>query len=241
MPHIFRPILAGAQLRERLIGCVGAAVCIALTAWLCAQLSLATSDIPAIVAPLGASAVLLFAVPASPLAQPWPVVGGNVISVLVGVTASAAIPDPAIAAGAAVGGAILVMSLLRCLHPPGGAAALTAVIGGPGIHAAGYGFALVPVGINSVALVALAIVFHRTARRAYPHRPAITPPAAATVKTTAGFEARDIDAALADMDESFDIGRADLAALLARAEAHASERRAGRIASGRARENGTAG
>ncbi|KQR80823.1 HPP family protein [Sphingomonas sp. Leaf343] len=221
MSPIFRPILAGAQFRDRLTGCIGAGIGIALTMVVCAGLPPLGADLPIIVAPLGASAVLVFAVPSSPLAQPWPVVGGNIISTLIGVAMFQLVPDVTAAAGLAVGGAILVMSLLRCLHPPGGAAALTAVIGSQGIHAAGYGFAFMPVGINSIALVSLAMFYHRATARSYPHQPAAAP---ATV-AAAGFRPEDIDAALADMHESFDISRDDLDALLARAELHAQARR----------------
>jgi len=220
--QFFRPILAGAHLPERLIACLGAAICIALTIVVCGRLPLAAADVPVIVAPLGASAVLVFAVPASPLAQPWPVIGGNMLSAIVGIACYQAIPGLAIAAGAAVGIAILLMSLLRCLHPPGGAAALTAVIGSQGIHAAGYGFALVPVGINSVALVLLALAFHRATKRSYPHHPANLPAAAAAAS---GLHLSDIDAAIEEMHESFDISREDLDALLSRAELHSIARR----------------
>lgn len=216
----FRPILAGATLSERLIACIGATVGIALTIVVSAALPLSASDLPIIVAPLGASAVLVFAVPTSPLAQPWSVVGGNILSTLFGVAAYRVVPDATIAAGMAVGGAILVMSLCRCLHPPGGAAALTAVIGSQGIHAAGYHFAFAPVAINSIALVALGMVFHRATGRHYPHRPAWPPQPAAP----SPLHAADIDAALADMHESFDIAREDLDALLAHAERHAALR-----------------
>lgn len=220
LPRLFRPMLAGARLPERLIACLGALMGIAVTA-LVGGLVVPAADLPAIVAPLGASAVLVFAVPASPLAQPWPVIGGNVLSAVIGVAVFRAVLDPALAAGVAVGAAILAMSLLRCLHPPGGAAALTAVIGGPAIHAAGFGFALVPVAVNSVVLVAMALLFHRLSGHSYPHRPVAVPVAAA------GFLPEDIDAALADMHESFDIGREDLDALLAAAEGHALARRSG--------------
>jgi len=218
---LFKPLLAGGHLAERLIGCLGAAVCIMLTILVCAALPLAAGDLPIIVAPLGASAVLVFAVPASPLAQPWPVVGGNVVSSLIGVAIYRTIPDATVAAGVAVGLAIVAMSLLRCLHPPGGAAALTAVIGSQSIHAAGYDFAFAPVGINSIALVSLAMFFHRATARSYPHRPAPAPAAAA-----AALHPADIDAAIEDMHESFDISREDLGVLLARAEIHAAARRA---------------
>jgi CBS domain-containing membrane protein len=230
--QFFRPILAGAHLPERLIACLGAAICIALTIVVCAGLPLAAADLPIVVAPLGASAVLVFAIPASPLAQPWPVIGGNVLSTLVGVAAFNAIPNLAVAAGVAVGGAILLMTLLRCLHPPGGAAALTAVIGSQSIHAAGYAFAFAPVGINSIALVSLALFFHRATARSYPHQPANLPVAAAA----SSLHLSDIDAALDDMHESFDISREDLDALLSRAELHSIARRAGSRPSAPARK-----
>jgi CBS domain-containing membrane protein len=216
--RLFTPLLSGARLPERVIACFGAATGIALSALLGALLVRGT-DLPLIVAPLGASAVLVFAVPASPLAQPWPVIGGNTLSALVGVAVYRLVPDVAFAAGLAAGAAILAMSLARCLHPPGGAAALTAVIGGPTVHAAGFGFALLPVALNSVTLVAAGLLFHRVARRSYPHRSA--------APVAAGLHAADIDAALADLHESFDIAPEDLDALLTRAEWHAARRRAG--------------
>lgn len=220
--QIFSPILAGAQLPGRLIACLGAAICIAFTMVICAQVPLSGTDLPIIVAPLGASAVLIFAIPASPLAQPWPVVGGNVVSTLIGVAVFDLVPEPSMAAGIAVGAAILAMSLLRCLHPPGGAAALTAVIGSDQIHAAGYAFALFPVAINCIALVTLATYFHRWTGHSYPHRAAELPAGAAPP----GLHLSDIDAALEDMHESFDISREDLDALLSRAELHALARSA---------------
>lgn len=214
----FIPIIAEATFSERLIASVGAVLGISLTIVVCSFCPPLAADLPIIVAPLGASAVLAFAVPASPLAQPWPVVGGNVISSLVGIAVFNLVPNQTVAAGMAVGLAILVMSLLRCLHPPGGAAALTAVIGSQSLHDAGFTFALVPVGINSIALVVLAMQFHRLTGRSYPHRPA---PIAAV---PAGLHVADIDAALAEMHESFDISREDLDALLSLAEVHATAR-----------------
>jgi CBS domain-containing membrane protein len=220
MPSFFKPLLAGATLTERLVACLCAAIGISLTIIVCRGVPLAAADLPIIVAPLGASAVLVFAVPASPLAQPWPVLGGNILSTLVGVAAFETIPNVTLAAGVAVGGAILLMSVLRCLHPPGGAAALTAVIGSSGIHDAGFAFAFAPVGINSIALISIAMFCHRATGRSYPHRPSMAPP----VPAGRGFATADIDAALADMHDSFDIAREDLDALLAHAERHAAAR-----------------
>ncbi|MBH1998445.1 MAG: HPP family protein [Sphingomonadaceae bacterium] len=224
----FRPLFPGTVMFDRLLACVGAAIGIGLTVLICARFPVAVSALPLIVAPIGASAVLVFAVPASPLAQPWPVVGGNIISTLVGVACARLIPDVACAAGVAVGAAILVMYLLRCLHPPGGAAALTAVIGGPAIHAAGYAFAFIPVGINSIAIALLAMVFHRCSGHSYPHRPSIKPADLEAAHVAAGILTEDIDSALADLPDSFDISRDDLDILLTKAELHAIARRARR-------------
>ena len=219
--RIFRPILAGARPLDRLVACVGATICLALTMFVCAQLELTAADLPLIVAPMGASAVLIFAVPASPLAQPWPVVGGNTISALVGIAVFQHVADPMLAAGLSVGLAIFAMSLCRCLHPPGGAAALTAVIGSQGIHAAGYAFAFAPVALNSIALVSLAMFFHRMSGHSYPHQPVPLPMPPEAV----GLHLEDIDRALAELPDSFDISREDLDILLSRAEAHALARR----------------
>jgi CBS domain-containing membrane protein len=229
--RLFKPLLAGARIGDRLTACAGAMVCIALTVVVCSELPLGKADLPVIVAPLGASAVLVFAVPASPLARPWSVLGGNVLSTLVGVAAFQSIPNLAIATGVAVSGAILVMSLLRCLHPPGGAAALTAVIGSHDIHSAGYLFAFAPVGLNSIALLSLATFFHRATGHSFPHRPAIEGEQAIAMQAAVGLLPQDLDAALADMHETFDIGREDLDALLVAAELHARRRRQGDQAS----------
>lgn len=212
-----RLLLPGATLGDRLYACLGAVVGIALTAFACRGLP--ARDLPMIVAPMGASAVLLFAVPASPLAQPWPMLGGNVLSALVGIGIAQVLGTGPAAAGFAVGAAILLMSLTRCLHPPGGAAALTAVIGGPAVTAAGWSFAVVPVGLNSLALLALAWAFHRWSGHSYPHRAAPAPPIAPR------FLPEDLDEALAATGETFDISREDLEQLFQAAEAAADRRR----------------
>lgn len=224
MIRLFRPLLANAGFARRVVACIGAAIGIALTMVVCSQVPWIEGDLPIIVAPLGASAVLVFAVPASPLAQPWPVVGGNILSTLVGVAAFQAIPNAMLAAGVAVGCAILAMSLCRCLHPPGGAAALTAVIGSAGIHDAGYAFAFAPVGINSIALVSIGIFYHRMTALSYPHEPA-SPVAVAAAVEPGGIRVEDIDAALAETPDAYDIAREDLALLLERAEHFARVRR----------------
>jgi len=126
--------------------------------------------LPFLVAPMGASAVLLFAMPLNPLAQPWSIIGGNTISAAIGITVTHLVPDPMIAAGLTVALAIAAMSLAGCLHPPGGGIALVMVLGGPHVIAPGYLFALVPVALNSVLLVALGYGYQKVVRNFYPQR-----------------------------------------------------------------------
>jgi CBS domain-containing membrane protein len=142
--------------------------------------------------------------------------------------------EPLLAIGIAVGSAILLMSVTRSLHPPGGAAALTAILGGPAVHAAGYSFALIPVALNCIILVALGWVFHKFSHHSYPHVPAAAP--VNTHRTQdippqlrAGFRAEDVDGALQDLGENFDIDREDLDRLLRRVEARAFVRSHGEL------------
>jgi CBS domain-containing membrane protein len=233
--RFFAPILAGATLRDRLIACSGALIGIAVTGLLCGLALGKGPHLPLLVAPMGASAVLLFAVPASPLAQPWSIIGGNTLSALTGCLVAQFVTDPVLAAGAAVGLAIAVMSFTRCLHPPGGAAALTAALGGPAVASWGLLFPFVPVGLNSCILVALGLLFHRLSRHSYPHLPAPQP---ANTHSTAdlpprlrvGFRHEDVDAALAKLHETFDIDRDDLEQILQEVELHAITRAHGELA-----------
>ncbi len=144
--------------RHIVLGSIGAGTGLAVTSmfshWLLGEVNLW------FIAPMGASAVLLFGVPSSPLAQPWSIVGGNVLSALIGVTVGMLVPDAALACGLAAALAIAGMYFLRCLHPPGGAVALTAILGGAGVHSEGYHFVLTPVLLNSLMLALLAIVFN---------------------------------------------------------------------------------
>jgi CBS domain-containing membrane protein len=219
---------------ERMRAVAGALIGLLLTAGL-SQLLVGGAGLPlALVAPMGASAVLLFCVPASPLAQPWSVVGGNTISALVGIACAKAIGTPLLAAPLAGALAILVMFLLRCLHPPSGAVALTAVLGGPAVHAAGFGFALMPVCLNSALIVLAALVFNNLTGRRYPHT---QQSAMRNVHETRdpvptariGFAKEDLDAALARYGQVLDVSRDDLEAILFETEIQAYARRFGII------------
>jgi CBS domain-containing membrane protein len=231
---LFAPILAGANLRERMIACFGALAGIALTGLICRAVLGDHSTLPLIVAPLGASAVLLFAVPTSPLAQPWSIIGGNTISALTGVIVTHFVHDPLLAIGFGVSIAIAAMSFARCLHPPGGAAALTAIIGGPTVTDAGFLFPFVPVALNSILLVGLGFLFHKVSRHAYPHRAVPPPPnphqtADISPEQRVGFRSEDIDNALEALRETFDISPDDLESLLRQVELQALLRSHGNI------------
>lgn len=213
----------------------GAIAGIAITGLLCGALFGVGIGNPLLVAPMGASAVLLFAVPASPLAQPWPVMGGNVVSALVGMFVAKLIPDPTIAAGFAVGAAIAVMSILRCLHPPGGAVALSAALGIKGA-ASSYMFALIPVGVNTALLLGLAMIFHRLAGHNYPHVAPKMPAPHGTADTApplrAGPNDQDMADAIAATGDRLDVNEADLRPLFADAERRAAERTHGVVRCG---------
>jgi CBS domain-containing membrane protein len=232
--RFFAPILAGATLRDRAIACLGALLGVGATGLICSLVLGDDPHLPLLVAPMGASALLLFAVPASPLAQPWPIIGGNILSATVGLAVARFVPDPTLAAGLAVALAICVMSLARCLHPPGGAVALTAAWGGPAVAAYGYAFAFVPVGLNSIVLTLLGWAFHKLTRHAYPRAAAALPgnihgTSDLPSRKRVGFNDEDIDKALSDLGETFDIDRADLDRLLRRVELRAIERSHGRL------------
>lgn len=183
--------------------------------------------IPLLVAPMGASAVLLFAVPASPLAQPWSIIGGNLVSATIGVTCAMLIGDPTLAAAVAVAFSICGMFALRCVHPPSGAVALTAVLGGPALHALGYRFVLEPIAMQSAALLAAAIIYHAVTGHRYPHSARLSRPAtadAAAGATRTGFTHADLAAVLGRRSEMLDIAPDDLESLLRETELEAFSR-----------------
>jgi CBS domain-containing membrane protein len=207
--------------REVALGCVGAGLGVLFAAWLSHRLLGGLN--PWFIAPMGASAVLLFAVPASPLAQPWSLVGGNLVSAAIGVTCAARLPDPVLAAACAAALSIGAMFALRCLHPPSGAVALTAVLGGPAVTALGYRFLLWPVAIDSLLLLLAALLFNVSARRRYPHRAHAAPNAGTALAP------QDLQAALRARGELLDVSRDDLEELFVEAEHRAWQRRLGAL------------
>lgn len=225
--RLFRPIVAGATLRERLLACVGALFGMGLASLITRALFGGDLSLPFIVGPIAASAVLVFAVPTSPLAQPWPVLGGNLIGGLSGIALALMLAPlgwsgPVVAA-AAVPAGIIAMSLFRCLHPPGGAMALLMALTMKDATAHEIWRSLAPAVLNIGVILASGMVFHKLLGRSYPHRAeAAAPNMHGSDDTPASMrnvvEAADIDAALATLDASYDIDRDDLLRLLRQAE-----------------------
>lgn len=224
------PSAVPASVDERLIGSVAALGAMFLLA-LSAVYFHGVMNFTSLIAPMGASAVLLFAAPHSPLAQPWAFVGGHLVSAAVGITCARFIPDVTIAAAVAVGGAILAMQYLRCLHPPGGATALLTVIGGPAIHNLGYGFLLSPLGFDLIALLGLALLLNNLMPgRRYPARAAsVAAGAKASTGQELGLDPADLQRALEDMGAYIDVSRDDLNEIYVRAQLHGRRRRMGEI------------
>ena len=217
---------------ERMRACTGALFGLVLCGSFSLLLLGATPGAIWLVAPMGASAVLLFAVPASPLAQPWPIMGGNVVAAIIGVTCAKLIGTPLLAAAIAGAATIAAMFLLRCLHPPGGSVALSAVLGGPAVLALGYDFVIFPVAINSLLLLATALFFNNATGRRYPHMMQTT---ATNVHHTRdllpterlGMIPEDLDIVLKRYNQVLDISRDDLESILLETERQVYQRRFG--------------
>ncbi len=118
----------------------------------------------------GASAVLLYGVPKSPLAQPRNLVGGHIVSALVGVACWQLFHAiPGLAQALAVSTAIVLMHYTRTLHPPGGATAMIATLGVPEIQHLGFWFVLMPATVGPLILLVVALVVNNLPRsRRYP-------------------------------------------------------------------------
>lgn len=176
---------------------------------------------PWLAASIGASAVLVFALPSSPLAQPWAVVVGSMTSATAGVVAvhCAHLMPPAVVPAFAAALAAAGMLLLRCLHAPGGGTAIVPVLASVGDP----WFVLNPVGLNAVVLVASAFVFHRLCGQRYPH-PA-NEPAPAPKNRPLPFDDATVDALLERHGDWIDLPRDELRQLLAEADAVRNEQR----------------
>lgn len=232
------PAAAAGSRADRALGIAAACIAVGLLA-LAGDHWLGAAGMPFLVAPMGASAVLLFAAPHSPLAHPWALVGGHLVSAAIGITAARYMPEFYLAAGLGVGGSILAMHALRCLHPPGGATALMTVLGGPSLDGLGYPFLVAPLGVNIAILLGFALVLNNLglAGRRYPavhreSRPDRYEDPLNWVLNRAGLKSQDLEYALRQIGGYIDVSPDDLQEIHARASLHAFERRMGRITCG---------
>ena len=200
-------------MREGLRTATGCGLAVLLAGALIAASGLPATTGLILIAPFGASALLVIAMPNSPLAQPWAVLVGNVLAALVGVLFARTVPWPIIAGALALAGAVLGMLLTRSLHPPAGGVALLPVLSPDLALQPGPGFALAPVAAESLVLLAFALVWHRLTGRIYPFRQPDESPRAA-----ARFSPDDLAGILARLRLSQNIGVADYARLLAAAD-----------------------
>jgi CBS domain-containing membrane protein len=214
--HNFLPEPGHVHWRERAVSGFGALLAIL------AVVGLSPLLLPApfyVIAAVGASSVLIFALPASPLAQPWSVFGGYVVSATIGVAVARWVPWVSAAAALAVGGAIVAMLTLRCLHAPAGAVALFAVIGGETIRDLGFSYVLTPVAANAALLVVVGLLYNNMVPGRHYPRPhpelAGHEPEVVESPTLSGFSHDELAAILDEYDHPLQIGGEELDELLA--------------------------
>jgi CBS domain-containing membrane protein len=202
--------------------------------WLCAQV-FGMEVAQHLIGPLGASAVLLFAVSSGALAQPWSILGGylcaGVVSLLVAHVLGRTLGSACLAAGMA----LILMCWLRCLHPPAGALALLLVLADPATIAMDWK-ALGPVMLSAATMLFSALVFNNLTRIRYPKRasePVAVIPADHPPIDSQAITAQDLKLALADMEAFFDVTPEDLEQLIHASEMHAKRRSISEVLSSR--------
>ncbi|MDQ3268200.1 MAG: HPP family protein [Pseudomonadota bacterium] len=175
---------------------------------------------------IAASAVLLFAAPHSPMAQPWPLLGGHLISTLAGWLCSQYISDPLLAAGCAVGLAIFLMHYLNCLHPPGASTALTFVLFNAQFHPMGWPWVVCIVLVNvGTSLVLALLINNLLPGRYYPMRHTPQPIAQTDTRPKhVQLGQADIEWALTQMDGVIDVSEEDLVEIYELAIKHSRNR-----------------
>lgn len=196
----------------------------------------AAEHAPVLVASMGASAVILFAIPGSPLAQPWPFIGGQMLSASIGVGTAWYVPEVVPASALAVGLSVLAMLSLRCLHPPGAATALAPVLTGLHTSLPDFEFLLAPVGINVALMLILALTINRLLlRRDYPARMASGSSSSAqniSEGNLAGISPADIEQATRGHNQFLDIGADELCRIFTRLQLLSFQKNMGSMSCG---------
>jgi len=216
-------------LREKLIGSVTAGLAILCLVFFVDNIELGLSVKLLVLASMGASAFLLFVVPHSPLAQPWPMMGGHLTAALIGVACAQWIPSAALATALAVFMSVFMMYQMHALHPPAAATAMIAVLGGSEVHAIGWHFCYEVVAINAGIMVLLAVILNNLVPgRHYPmrhqHHAHHAQFAQQTHAQVAELNEQDFKWALSQMEEFIDVNEEDLVDLYEFALEHAETR-----------------
>ena len=158
---------------EIIISSLLAGLSLAIVTWISYQF-LNKQDIPFILASMGASTIILFLIPSSPMGRPWAFFAGNIISAVIGITCAQLFTNLLISIPIAMVITLIVMQLTRCIHPPGGATALIILLGSEQIHNLSYQFLITPLLLNLIILAACAYGFNhllQQRRRKTPHIP----------------------------------------------------------------------
>jgi CBS domain-containing membrane protein len=227
----FVPSSLNTRPREWLRAAVGASLGVLATVLLCGKLFGGEVALH-LAGPLGASAVLLFAVSSGALAQPWSIVGSYLLAAIVAVLVVHVLGKSLDSACVAVGIALALMCPLRCLHPPGGAVAFVVAMADPAMDSSGLSLVL-PVLFNALCLLGCALIYNNLSRVPYP-RPHVPPAQAHHTRDPApeqrvGIATQDLDQALADMGHFVDITREDLELIVRATEKYALRRSMGDI------------
>ena len=226
------PVASRASWKELIRSCIGAGLGLALAGMLVGMVDHFVPHALFLFAPLGATAVLVFAVPSSPLAQPWNCVVGNTAPALYALLLLWAFPtlSQTSMAALAVAGAIAIMLALRALHPPGGAVALLTVLSAEQLLPMGW-YLLVPMAALSAVLVAVGVLYHRACGRPYLHQPHQVAKAQRPA-TRLALSEQDLEQLLQRFDQSNNLSPEDLGVMLAAAEEDAIKRRMSAVSCG---------
>ncbi|AZF10980.1 Putative transmembrane protein [Pseudomonas sp. R2-37-08W] len=212
---------------------IGMALGTLLSVWVCAQVF--GMDVALhLLGPLGASAVLLFAVSSGALAQPWSIMGSYLCAGVVALLVARVLGRTLGSACLAAGMTVVLICWLRCLHPPAGGLAMTLVLADPASIALGW-HELAPVMLGAAALLACALAYNNATRTRYPKGQAEPVPVmlGSAPVTDPAITAADLKLALADMEQFFDVEPAELEQLIHAAEGHARRRSIGEVLASR--------